>query len=264
MKAYKDLVKNVLKNGKQKVGRNGVTISLPGTQLKFDGLNIPLLNSRKIYYKGILGEFAAFMHGCTTVEEFKKLGCNYWDSWANNGKLNIDYVNQLHKREVILNNNVYTQLEALKIGLRNDPMSRRHMINLWVPKNLHALSLPCCHYSYQFIVDNDNYLHMIWNQRSADVMIGIPSDMILAWLWVSCLCEELGFFPGEITMNFGDTHIYNEHLKNARQYVDILEPRLIPIASLNSKFTSIENFMPEHLDIVQYDPHPAIKFELKV
>ena len=163
MKAYKELVKNVLSNGKPKQGRNGTTISLPGTQLKFDGLNIPLLNGRKIYYKGILGEFAAFMHGCTTVEEFKKLGCNYWDNWANDGKLNIDYVNQIHKCEVILNNNVYTQLEALKIGLRNDPMSRRHMINLWVPKNLHALSLPCCHYSYQFIVDNDNYLTYMIN-----------------------------------------------------------------------------------------------------
>ena len=105
---------------------------------------------------------------------------------------------------------------------------------------------------------------MIWTQRSADVMVGIPADMILAYLWVQCLCRELNFFPGEITMNFGDTHIYTEHIEGVNTYIERLEPRLIPIASLNSKFTSIENFEPEQLDIVQYEPHEAIKFELKV
>lgn len=265
MKAYKELVKNVLKNGKHKQGRNGTTISLPGTQLKFEGLNIPLLNGRKIFYKGIVGEFAAFMHNCTRVSEFKAFGCNYWDSWGDaKGRLNLDYVNQLHELQVKVGDYRYTQLEALKIGLVNDPMGRRHIINLWVPENLHNLSLPCCHFNYQFIVDEDRNLHMIWTQRSADVMVGIPADMILAWLWVQCLCRELGFEPGIVTMNFGDTHIYEEHIEGAKNYLGILEPRLIPIASLNSKFTSIENFEPDQLDIVQYEPHDAIKFELKV
>ena len=265
MKAYKELVKNVLKNGKHKQGRNGTTISLPGTQLKFDAKDMPLLNGRKIFYKGIVGEFAAFMHNCTRVSEFKNYGCNYWDAWGDaKGRLNLDYVNQLHELQVKVGDYRYTQLEALKIGLVNDPMSRRHIINLWVPENLHNLSLPCCHFNYQFIVDEDRNLHMIWTQRSADVMVGIPADMILAWLWVQCLCRELGFEPGIVTMNFGDTHIYNEHIEGANTYTEILEPRLIPIASLNSKFTSIENFEPDQLDIVQYDPHDAIKFELKV
>ena len=265
MKAYKELVKNVLRNGKHKQGRNGTTISLPGTQLKFDGLNIPLLNGRKIYYKGILGEFAAFMHNKTKVKDFKNYGCNYWDAWCDDkGKLNLDYVNQLHERQVKVGDYWYSQLEALKIGLVNDPMGRRHIINLWVPENLHNLSLPCCHFNYQFIVDEDRNLHMIWTQRSADVMVGIPADMLLAWLWLTCLCTEFGFYPGEITMNFGDTHIYTEHIEGAKNYLGRLEPRIIPIANLNSKFTSIENFEPEQLDIVQYEPHEAIKFELKV
>lgn len=265
MKAYKELVRNVLRNGKPKQGRNGTTISLPGTQLKFDGLNIPLLNGRKIYYKGILGEFAAFMHNKTKVKDFKNYGCNYWDAWCDDkGKLNLDYVNQLHELQVKVGDSWYTQLEALKIGLRNEPMGRRHLINLWVPENLHTLSLPCCHFNYQFIVDEDRNLHMIWTQRSADVMVGIPADMLLAWLWLTCLCTEFGFYPGEITMNFGDTHIYEEHMEGASIYIERLEPRIIPIANLNSKFTSIENFEPDQLDIVQYEPHEAIKFDLKV
>lgn len=265
MKAYKELVKNVLSNGKPKQGRNGTTISLPGTQLKFDGLNIPLLNGRNIYYKGILGEFAAFMHNKTKVKDFKNYGCNYWDAWCDDkGKLNLDYVNQLHERQVKVGDYWYTQLEALKIGLVNDPMSRRHIINLWVPENIHNLSLPCCHFNYQFIVDSYNKLHMIWTQRSADVMVGIPADMILAYLWVQCLCREFGFEPGIVTMNFGDTHIYEEHMEGASTYIERLEPKLKPIAILDDTFSSIENFIPEQLIVKQYEPHPAIKFELKV
>lgn len=265
MKEYKDLVKQVLACGEVKECRNGVTTSLIGTQLKFDAANIPLLNGRKIFYKGVIGEFSAFMNACITIQEFKDMGCNYWDAWADDkGILRLDYVTQLHFPLIKVSDCWITQLEALKIGLVNDKFSRRHIINLWRPENLHVLSLPCCHYSYQFIVSVDNKLNMIWTQRSADVMVGIPSDMILAYLWVQCLSKELGFKPGEVTMNFGDTHIYEEHIAGAKQYLEVLEPRLIPIATLNDKFTCIEQFYPDQLDIIQYDPHPAIKFELKV
>lgn len=265
MREYKDLVKQVLEQGELKPGRNGNTISLIGAQLKFDAANIPLLNSRKIFYKGVVGEFSAFMNICFNLKEFKARGCNYWDAWADkHGYLKLDYINQLHEKQVLIKDTWYSQLDALKIGLVNDKFSRRHIINLWVPENLHNLSLPCCHYSYQFIVSTDNKLHMIWNQRSADVMVGIPSDMILAYLWVQCLSKELGFKPGEVTMNFGDTHIYEEHIAGAKQYLEVLEPRLIPIATLNDKFKCIEQFYPDQLDIMQYDPHPSIKFELKV
>lgn len=265
MKEYKDLVKQVLACGEVKECRNGITTSLIGTQLKFDAANIPLLNSRKIFYKGVVGEFSAFMNNCTKLQDFKDRGCNYWDAWADNkGTLRLDYVTQLHNNLITLKGLQTPQLEALKIGLVNDKFSRRHIINLWRPENLHLLSLPCCHYSYQFIVSVDNKLNMIWTQRSADVMVGIPSDMILAYLWVQCLSKELGFKPGEVIMNFGDTHIYEEHIAGANQYLEVLEPRLIPIAKLNDKFTCIEQFYPDHLDIIQYDPHPSIKFELKV
>lgn len=262
---YKELVRQVLNTGSVKPGRNGNTLMVPGTQLKFEAKNIPLLNGRKIFYKGVFGEFSAFMNLCFRLKEFKDRGCNYWDAWADEyGYLKLDYINQLHEKQVLIGNTWYSQLDALKIGLVNDKFSRRHIINLWVPENLHQLSLPCCHYSYQFIVDKYNKLHMIWNQRSADVMVGVPSDMLLAWLWVQCLCKELSFEPGVITMNFGDTHIYEEHIPGAKEYLENIVPRLIPIAMLNEKFTSLENFKPDQVDVIQYDPHPAIKFELKV
>lgn len=263
MREYRYLVEQVLNHGYRKQSRNGMTISLCGAQLKFDARHIPLLIGRKIFYKGILGEFAAFMHGATNIDMFKAFECNYWDAWANerDGSLNLDYVNQLHET---VTETGKSQLEILKYGLNHDPLSRRHMINLWRPENLKDLSLPCCHFNYQFIVV-ENRLNMIWTQRSADVMVGVPSDMILAYLWVQCLSKELGFEPGEVTMHFGDTHIYVDHVLGAYDYLkQDLEVRTRPIAFLNDKFTNIENFKPDHLDIVGYEPHKPIKFELKI
>jgi thymidylate synthase len=260
MQNYKNLVKNVLLRGEPKIGRNGETLSLHGTQLKFNAEDIPLLNSRKIFYKGVIGEFAAFMNNAKTVQEFKDLGCNYWDSWEDiNGELNLDYVNQLHKKVDGIN----SQLDIAKYELKTNPSSRRIMINLWRPENLETLSLPCCHFNYQFLVNN-NRLDMIWTQRSADVMIGIPSDMILAYLWVQCLAKECNLEPGEVTMHFGDTHIYKGHIDNAYKYLEEVRPRLKPIAQLTEEFTTIESFTPDMLEVIQYDPHPALKFELKV
>lgn len=262
-KNYKNLVRLLLAQGEIKVGRNGKTISVTGTQLKFDSKYIPLLNGRKIFFKGVVGEFAAFMNNAKTVEEFKKYGCNYWDSWADSdGKLNLDYVNQLHKKVDGYN----TQIDLLKYGLKNDKYSRRHIINLWVPENVEneSLSLPCCHVMYQFLANEDNTLDMIWTQRSADLMVGVPSDMLLAYLWVQGLAKELGFTPGIVTMNFGDTHIYNEHIPGAKEYLEVIRPSTIPKAHLSDEFTCIEEFKPNQLIIDNYEPNKAIKFELKV
>jgi len=266
MKAYRELVKYVLDKGKLKTVRNTQSFSVSGTQLKFDAKDIPLLNGRKIFYTGVFGEFAAFMHNAKTVQEFKDFGCNYWDTWGDEyGNINLDYINQLHRTITYHEQETLSQLDILKINLRNDPSSRRHIINLWVPENVvnEELSLPCCHYSYQFIVTN-NKLDMIWNQRSADTMIGIPSDMLLAWLWVQCLCKELGFEPGEVTMNFGDTHIYKDHMTNAHKYVEEIRPRVKPIAYLLDNFKSIETFDPSDVFVQVYEPHEPIKFDLIV
>ena len=266
MKQYRELVRKILVQGETKVGRNGNTLLLLGMQLKFDAKDIPLLNGRKIYYKSVIGEFAAFMHDVQTIQEFKDFGCNYWDAWGDKlGNVNLDYVNQLHKTIVHYGSEIFSQLDILKINLKNDPNSRRHMINLWVPENVanNKLSLPCCHYSYQFIVTN-NRLDMIWNQRSADTMVGVPADMILAWLWVQCLCKELGYEPGEVTMNFGDTHIYTTHIENAHKYADEIKPKVKPIAYLLNSFKSIETFKPSNVFVQVYEPHEPIKFDLIV
>jgi thymidylate synthase len=258
---YKQLIKEILKYGEHRETRNGLTKSLFGRSLTIDLSAhkdfIPLLNFRRMYPQGIFGEFAAFMHNAKSVEEFESYGCNYWKLWADaKGRLELDYSEQL------FNFNGVNQLNNLIKSLKEDPTSRRHIISLWRPDRFDQISLHCCHYSYQFYVSNDKKLHMIWNQRSVDTMVGLPSDIILAYLWIKLLCEELYLTPGTITMNFGDCHIYNEHIAGAYEYLERLEPGLIPLATL-VKFTTITEFLASDIEVTQYQPHPAIKFELK-
>jgi len=260
-KEYKELLKDILVTGEIRETRNGQTKALFGKTLQINLGNevedfIPLLNSRKIYYKGIFGEFAGFMHNVKSVKEFESFGCNYWKLWADGDILDLDYSEQLY------NFNGVNQMEMLIDGLQNDPYSRRHMISLWRPDRLKTISLPCCHYSYQFNVTAGGRLDMIWNQRSVDMMIGLPSDIILAYLWVKLLSNMLLLKPGIITMNFGDCHIYEEHIDNAHEYIDKIRPSLVPLARVKHR-VDIRNFMPDDIVVYQYEPLNILKFKLK-
>lgn len=213
---YAKLITDVLTNGVYKQGRNGGTYSVFGRQLTIDFTQpdeLHLLQGRKMFPKGVLGEFAAFINKPKTVQDFEKFGCNYWKSWADGeGNLNVDYGNAWFEDG---------QLEHLFWCLEHDQSNRRMLINSWVPGNLKDLSLPCCHYCYQFYVANGK-LHMVWIQRSVDVMIGLPSDILLADLWIHTLCKQFNLQPGSITMQLGDTHIYESHLDsgNVHEYLN--------------------------------------------
>jgi len=240
--AYKDLAGQVLEYGQMRDTRNGKTISLFGTTLSFNmaHIGLPLLSLRKIYFNGVVGEFRGFLRDATTVQEFKDLGCNYWDLWADkDGNLTLDYP----PRE---------QLSAVVESIIKDPNGRRHMINLWNHKHLPSLSLPCCHFNYQFYV-RDEYLDMVWTQRSVDVAVGLPSDFILAALYLIYIGEQTNLKPGRVVMNFGDTHIYEEHIKD----MEMMLQRTPSYSYIDYQW---EN---EELVPLNYKFHDPIKFELK-
>jgi len=240
---YADLVNEVMKEGTVRETRNGETVSIFGTSIKFDiaETGLPLLSLRKIFTKGVVGEFKGFLQDAKTVEEFRALGCPYWDLWAGeDGKLELDYP----PRE---------QWDALIEGIKNDPGSRRHMINVWNHDRLDDLSLPCCHFSYQFYV-RDGFIDMIWTQRSLDVAVGLPSDLILSALYLSEIGRQTGLKPGTVRMNFGDTHIYKEHW--------------IPIAAMiNHRQYNTQKidfwWDGEELTFDNYMPHDRVDFLLK-
>lgn len=218
-KQYVNLVSRVFNTGEVKAGRNGNTLSIFGASLAFDlQVEFPILRGRRMYFKGVLGELAAMLRQPKHLADFEKWGCNYWAKWAKpDGSIAVDYGNTW------FNFNGVDQIAMLRKALWNSPDSRRMVISGWRPGA--EVDLPCCHYAYQFYVrksaDGQEYLDMLWHQRSADTMIGVPSDAVFAAAWMIAICAEVKHLkPGRCFMTFGDTHIYEEHLIQVPTYIE--------------------------------------------
>lgn len=260
---YQRLVKRVLDYGECRETRNANTKSLFAQTLVIPMQGVPyfpIIQGRQMYYKGVLGEYAAMVRQPTHIEDFVKQGCNFWSQWAKpDGSINIDYGNAWFE---------HGQIAHLKECLANNPTDRRMLISGWVPERLGRLDLPCCHYSYQFYVREGRYLDMIWNQRSADVMIGIPSDIIFAAAWLVSLASEFNYEPGFITMHFGDTHIYAAHEEQALQYCtevsNIYGGFTYPAYEYLPTYPNMpfEDFEPRHLAISPAKGQLDLNFEL--
>ena len=252
---YKALVEHILTNGTDKEGRNGTTRSTFGQALSFnlkDGF--PLLTGRKMFYKGVLGELAAMLRGPKSLADFEKFGCNYWADWAKeDGSINVDYGNTW------IDFNGVNQLEQVLETLKTNPNDRRMIISGWKPNNIANLDLPCCHLLYQWYVSNGE-LQMMWYQRSADLMIGVPADIILAAAWNIAMASEVGLVPGKVTMIFGDTHIYEEHYEKAEEY---LNRPIHPLPKWKTRSLKVSEFVPADIHIYDYIHEEPIKFELK-
>lgn len=273
-KQYAPLINKILYKGQKRASRAGDVYSIFGEVIEIDlqESGFPLLQGRKMFPNGIIGELAAMLRGPKTVADFKKFGCNYWDAWgeepgscrfngdeAKGGELEVDYGNAW------IDFNGVNQLEDLVDKLLNKPDDRRMLITGWRPDRLPELSLPCCHLLYQWYVRDGKYLDMIWYQRSVDTMIGLPSDIVLCALWNIILAQQCGYKPGMIKLMLGDTHIYANHIAPTLDYMRQLmhtEPTLIT-SSLDTTAT-VFNFRPDMLILENYNPKPAIKFDLNV
>jgi len=258
---YKRIVLNAIAAPRRKT-RNAVTNSYFGEHLVIDSLEhgrFPILLGRKMYYEGVLGELAAFLKGPKHIKDFEKEGCNYWKTWADeDGVIEVDYGNAW------LDYNGTNQLEEVVSSLKKDPFGRRHIIDAWRPDHLSTLSLPCCHYSYQWYVTNSGYLEMVWNQRSVDLMVGLPSDIILCAAWNILMAQTVGLKPGKLHLMLGDCHIYEAHKDGLLQYLlqtEDLIGRQAPIYSVAPDAT-VFNFSADMLELVGYDPKGPIKFKL--
>jgi len=243
--------------------RNARTQSYFGEHLIVDDLvqgHFPLLLGRKLFLTGIVGEMAAFLKGPKSLKDFEDQDCNYWKQWADkDGKLNVDYGNAW------LDFNGVNQLKDVVESLKTDPNGRRHLISAWRPDHLKDLSLPCCHYSYQWYVNSRNELEMIWNQRSVDIMIGLPSDIVLAAIWNILMAQTVGLKPGRLHFMLGDCHLYESHAEGIQEYLDQMQNvhlRAKPTWVLDPEAT-VFNFKPEMLMVSNYTPMPPIKFKLE-
>ena len=261
---YAELLRAAL-NQTPRQTRNAITRGYFGDSLVTNALyfdELPLLQGRKLYWKGVVGELAAFLRGPKFIEDFQDMGCNYWNAWSDTlGTINVDYGNAW------LDFNGVNQLEEVVNSLKTDPYGRRHLISGWRPDKLKTLSLPCCHYSYQWYVNNDNELEMIWNQRSVDLAIGLPSDLLLAAVWNILMAQTVGLKPGKLHLMLGDCHIYESHIPGVLEYLDRpldLYRDYIPCTWKLDPEATVFNFMPHMFEVPEYYPQGAIQFKLEV
>jgi len=254
---YANLIREVMRDGDDRPTRNAPTRAVFGKILTVHELEwgqFPILCGRRMYPKGVFGELAAFLKGPKTIEDFNEEGCNYWDKFGDaDGNINIDYGNSW------LDFNGVNQLEGVLDSLATDPNGRRHIISGWIPSNIHNLTLPCCHLLYQWYV-NDNKLEMIWYQRSVDVMVGLPSDIILAATWNVLMADQLNLQPGKLVFMLGDTHIYKSHMPKVQDYLDAV----LCLENRAPGYFYEGSLYDFNMELIEYEPSNPIHFGLIV
>ena len=282
---YRGLLAEVLYNGVEKEDRTGTgTLSRFGMQIRHDmSQGFPILTTKKVAWKTMVTELKWFLKGDTNIKYLVDNGCNIWngDAYRNYCKLQVphdhfetqeEFIELIKTKEVFANKwgelgpiygkqwrdiNGIDQLEELIIGLINNPNGRRHIVDSWNPEQLNLMTLPPCHYSFQCYVA-DGKLSLMWNQRSADLFLGVPFNISSYGLLLHLLCLETGYEPGHLIGSFGDIHLYKNHIEQAKEQIDR------------------EGFDLPELDVVCYDiytgdfdaslknyqSHPAIKAPL--
>lgn len=263
---YLHMLKYIMSDGVDKQTRNAMTRSVFGMQMTIDmasGNMFPILQGRKMYPAGVLGELAAMLRGPANVKDFEDFGCNYWGQWADeDGGLNVDYGNAW------IDWNGVNQIENLVETLKTNPNDRRMIVTGWRPDLLPYQSLPCCHMLYQWYVDDNGFLDMIWYQRSVDMMVGLPSDVILAAAWNIMLANEVGLEPGTLNFMLGDCHVYEQHFDAFREYRDNVEENRYSFQQdpptyhlVADRGKRLLDFVPEDI-IIDFQPGPKLNLEV--
>lgn len=264
MKQYQDLLKHILENGTEKTDRTGTgTISVFGYQMRFDLSNgFPLLTTKKLHLKSIIYELLWFLNGDTNIGYLTENGVRIWNEWADdNGDLGPIYGKQWRSWSKP-NGESVDQIAKLIHDLKTNPDSRRMIVNAWNVGELEQMALTPCHCLFQFYVA-DNKLSCQLYQRSADTFLGVPFNIASYALLTMMIAQVCGMEAGEFIHTFGDVHLYNNHLDQAREQLT-RTPRQLPIMKINPNVTSIFDFKYEDFELSEYHPYAHIKASVSV
>lgn len=259
------MLKRVLKEGEYRDDRTGVgTYAIFGEQLRFDlRKGFPLLTTKRVFMKGVVHELLWFLKGDTNIQYLVDNGVHIWDEWADkDGNLGPVYGSQWVNWKTQDGRRV-NQIERLIKGLRENPHSRRHIVNAWNVGELEAMALPPCHTLFQFFVSKDGGLSCQLYQRSADIFLGVPFNIASYSLLTHMVAQVCGYYPKEFVHTFGDLHLYANHIEQVRTQLE-RTPRRLPQLELNPDIQHIEDFRYEDILIKDYDPHPGIKAPIAV
>lgn len=302
MKQYQDLMRKILENGTWQNNRTGIrTKMLPAAMLEFDlREGFPAVTTKKLAYRAVVGELLGFLRGLDTAKEFNDLNCKVWDAnaaapaWLNNPNyadvqysggndgdtfVSAGYLGRIYgvqwrdwKRSFKSadNDGRLDQIDNLLKQIEKNPTSRRMIVSAWRPDELDRMALPPCHYSFQVIIEQETKtMHLLWNQRSCDMFLGIPFNIASYATLLHILARITGYNVGTLTGFLADVHIYENHIAQVTEQLS-REPKTLCQLEISDdvKFGSgiegIEAIEPNHINLVNYVSHPAIKADMAV
>jgi thymidylate synthase len=264
MRQYLDLMRRVLEHGARKSDRTGTgTLSIFGPQLRFDlDTGFPLLTTKKVHLKSIVHELLWFLKGETNTRYLKENGVTIWDEWADaSGELGPVYGYQWRSWPAPDGRHI-DQVSQVIEQIRKNPDSRRLIVSAWNVADLPKMALLPCHAFFQFYVAQGRLSCQLY-QRSADLFLGVPFNIASYALLTLMVAQVCGLKAGDFVHTFGDTHLYLNHLEQAREQL-ARAPRRLPAMRLNPAVKDLFAFRYEDFTLENYDPHPAIKAPIAV
>jgi thymidylate synthase len=269
---YKGLLSGIFYGGMEKEDRTGTgTRSVFGRTIKHDmALGFPLLTSKRISFNAARTELLWILQGRTDLKYLEDNGVNYWrPDYIRSGRTD-ETLGPVYGKQWRDFNGV-DQLKELVYSINTNPSSRRLMVSAWAPHEMQDMVLPPCHYAFQVYINNDT-LDLMWMQRSADVFLGLPYDIAMYGLLLELLAKGSELKPGKLIGQLGDCHLYNNHLDQAKIYLD-RPKRALPKLHLeegiriSKKMDAYESLIiPEknQIKLTNYNPYEAIKAPLSV
>lgn len=264
MKQYLDLLQHIKVNGVEKTDRTGTgTISVFGYQMRFDlSEGFPLVTTKKLHLKSIIYELLWFLNGDTNIKYLTENGVRIWNEWADeHGDLGPVYGKQWRSWQT-LDGKVVDQISNAISLIKNNPDSRRIIVNAWNVGELDQMALMPCHTMFQFYVANNKLSCQLY-QRSADCFLGVPFNIASYALLTMMMAQVCDLELGDFVHTLGDAHLYSNHLQQTDLQLS-RSPRGLPKMKINPEVKSIFEFKFEDFELLDYDPHPHIKGKVAV
>jgi len=264
MEAYHQLLRHILQNGVQKTDRTGTgTLSCFGYQMRFNlQEGFPMVTTKKLHTKSIIHELLWFIKGSTNIQYLKENGVSIWDEWADaNGDLGPVYGKQWRQWEGA-DGSVTDQIAELITTIQKNPDSRRMIVSAWNVADLPKMALMPCHTLFQFYVAEGKLSCQLY-QRSADAFLGVPFNIASYALLTMMIAQVCGLQYGDFVHSFGDLHLYNNHLEQAKLQLS-RTPFPLPKMKINPDVKDIFSFQYADFTLENYQCHPAIKAPVAV
>lgn len=265
MRPYLNLLEKVLNEGELKPNRTGIdTIGIFGAQSRYnlrDGF--PAVTTKKLFMRGVTHELLWFLSGSTNTKYLKENRVKIWDEWADkDGELGPVYGKQWRSWSRGPVHSV-DQIEEVVKSLKENPYSRRHIVNAWNVAEVDSMALPPCHLLFQFHVNKNKELSCQLYQRSADMFLGVPFNIASYALLTHMVAQVTGLKVGDFVHTIGDCHIYENHIEQVKEQLS-REPYDLPQLWLNPNVKDINKFKYEDIQLKGYQSHPIIKGEVAV